>query len=167
MSRYNPQVRSCFGIPIFIQSQGRALRDLISTSSERRVYGTAGTPGVQVKVPLFFRSPSKQSQYPFAILVIWSIAGYEDLFRGNLLDADRLAGPWEFILKIEVLKNHSVASSWFQIWQEIIALEAVCGSQGLSGFSTLKKWLLVAFFITPYLRTVNETLGATNMTPLE
>ena len=63
MSRYYPQVKSCFGTPILLEYHGRALGDLIPTSSEQIAFGPVGTSGVHITTPLFFRSPSKQSQY--------------------------------------------------------------------------------------------------------
>lgn len=59
LSIYEPAV-SCFGERFATESTGRTLQDLLSmipVNTDRQMFGPEGEPGVQVVVPIVFRSP--------------------------------------------------------------------------------------------------------------
>ena len=78
-----------------------------------------------------------------------------------------VTGPWIFTLKIETVHHRSVTTSWFQIWQEYAALQAMCGHRGLSGFSVINEWLVVEFGVRSRGLRGSANLPSTNEMTIE
>lgn len=61
-------------------------------------------------------------------------------------------------------RDRVVTISWFQIWQECMALLAICASQGLTGFAVLEGVLTIEFKMMHPTLGGNATLLGLNAT---